>query len=94
MHLVQPVCWFVSQWTWIDNMNITPPYPRILSLDGGGIQGLSSLQILRKIMERIGEMTNASDTPKPCECFDLICDTSRGGLIAIILGCLRMVFAR
>jgi patatin-like phospholipase/acyl hydrolase len=80
---------------WIDNPDImTAPYPRILSLDGGGIRGLSSLQILEKIMERIREMTNASTIPKPCECFDLICGTSTGGLIAIMLGRLRMVSSR
>jgi patatin-like phospholipase/acyl hydrolase len=65
--------------------------PRILSLDGGGVRGLSSLLILREIMEEIGRRTNAAETPQPCEYFDLIGGTSTGGIIAIMLGRLRMV---
>jgi len=65
--------------------------PRILSLDGGGIRGLSSLLILRTIMERIKLANQLSQTPKPCEYFDLIGGTSTGGLIAIMLGRLRLV---
>lgn len=65
--------------------------PRILSLDGGGVRGLSSLLILREIMEEIGRQSQASETPRPCEYFDLIGGTSTGGLIAIMLGRLGMV---
>lgn len=65
--------------------------PRILSLDGGGVRGLSSLLILREIMEEIGRQTRAPKIPLPCEYFDLIGGTSTGGLIAIMLGRLRMV---
>jgi len=66
--------------------------PRILSLDGGGVRGLSSLLILREIMEEIGRRAQARDPPLPCQYFDLIGGTSTGGLIAIMLGRLRMVF--
>jgi len=64
--------------------------PRILSLDGGGVRGLSSLLILRNIME---EIARRNDTPEaiPCDYFDLIGGTGTGGLIAIMLGRLRMV---
>jgi len=65
--------------------------PRILSLDGGGVRGLSSLLILREIMEDIEQRTGASETPRPCDYFDLIGGTSTGGLIAIMLGLLGMV---
>jgi hypothetical protein len=65
--------------------------PRLLSLDGGGVRGLSSLLILREIMEEIGRRTEAPETPLPCEYFDLIGGTSTGGLIAIMLGRLGMV---
>src|SRR5271169_1081722 len=65
--------------------------PRILSLDGGGVRGLSSLLILQQLMEEIGRRKRAADTPLPCEYFDLIGGTSTGGLIAIMLGRLRMV---
>jgi patatin-like phospholipase/acyl hydrolase len=65
--------------------------PRILSLDGGGVRGLSSLVALREIMEDIVHRVGVSETPVPCEYFDLISGTSTGGLIAIMLGSLRMV---
>src|SRR5947207_3226177 len=68
--------------------------PRILSLDGGGVRGLSSLLVLQGIMKEVGkhtERTKQDDIPHPCEYFDLICGTSTGGLIAIMLGLLRMV---
>ncbi|CAH0002929.1 unnamed protein product [Clonostachys byssicola] len=59
---------------------------RLLSLDGGGIRGLSSLIILRHLMKQV----DSQNPPKPCEYFDLIGGTSTGGLIAIMLGRLRM----
>jgi Patatin-like phospholipase len=74
---------------------------RILSLDGGGVRGLSILFILQKIMEQIRreiaeESQQSSEkpqlsTPLPCEYFDLICGSSTGGLIALMIGRLRMV---
>ena len=75
-----------------------------MSLDGGGVRGLSSLHVLKKLMETI----NPDRTPKPCEYFDMIGGTSTGGyvflnlrgtakkitdslrLIAIMLGRLQM----
>lgn len=65
--------------------------PRILAFDGGGVRGLSSLLILQEIMEDIRHRKKLDQTPKPCECFDLIGGTSTGGLIAIMLGLLGMV---
>jgi len=65
--------------------------PRILSLDGGGVRGLSSLLILQQLMEEIGRRKSSAETPLPCEYFDLIGGTGTGGLIAIMLGRLRMV---
>ncbi|KAH0267120.1 phospholipase, patatin family protein, partial [Aureobasidium melanogenum] len=58
----------------------------LLSLDGGGIRGLSSLYILQRIMDAI----DPENPPKPCDCFDLIGGESTGGLIAIMLGRLEM----
>jgi patatin-like phospholipase/acyl hydrolase len=72
--------------------------PRILALDGGGVRGLSSLLIVQRLMHEVqrlmideGNMTDDGKLPRPCEYFDLICGTSTGGLIAIMLGRLRMV---
>src|SRR5271169_3027578 len=65
--------------------------PKILSLDGGGVRGLSSLLILREIMAEVEKKWVSTETVKPCDVFDLICGTSTGGLIAIMLGLLEMV---
>ena len=58
----------------------------LLSLDGGGVRGLASLLILKRIMESIDHL----NPPKPCDYFDMIGGTSTGGLIAIMLGRLKM----
>jgi Patatin-like phospholipase len=64
--------------------------PRILSLDGGGVRGLSSLLILRNMMEEIARRNGIAEA-RPCQYFDLIGGTGTGGLIAIMLGRLGMV---
>jgi patatin-like phospholipase/acyl hydrolase len=58
----------------------------LLSLDGGGVRGLSTLYILKRILEAI----NPEDPPKPCDYFHMICGTSTGGLIALMLGRMRL----
>ncbi|RSL69739.1 hypothetical protein CEP54_002106 [Fusarium duplospermum] len=63
--------------------------PIILSLDGGGAKGLSTLLILQELMERI----DRDNPPKPCHVFDMIGGTSTGGFIAIMLGRLEMSVA-
>ncbi|KAE8136426.1 acyl transferase/acyl hydrolase/lysophospholipase [Aspergillus pseudotamarii] len=60
---------------------------RVLSLDGGGVRGLSSLYILRDVMQRLNP---GGTPPKPCDVFDMIAGTSTGGLCAIMLGRLEM----
>ncbi|RPA85840.1 hypothetical protein BJ508DRAFT_168366 [Ascobolus immersus RN42] len=61
---------------------------RLLSLDGGGVRGLSSLMVLSAIMNEYNK--NSDVKRKPCEVFDLIGGTSTGGLIAVMLGHLQM----
>ena len=65
---------------------------RLLSLDGGGIRGLSSLLILQRIMHVLHQKAELDEKQplRPCEYFDIIAGTSTGGLIAIMLGTLRM----
>ena len=53
---------------------------RLLALDGGGVRGLASLMILRRLMATV----DPDAPPKPCDYFDMIGGTSTGGLIAII----------
>ncbi|TKA59877.1 hypothetical protein B0A55_12610, partial [Friedmanniomyces simplex] len=71
-----------------------PPL-RILSLDGGGVRGYSTMIILQDLMHRIfveieGRAPKRNEIPKPCDHFDLIAGTGTGGLIAIMLGRLRL----
>ncbi|CAG8412661.1 unnamed protein product [Penicillium salamii] len=63
----------------------------LLSLDGGGVRGLSTLYILKGLMDRLNQKRpKGSPARKPCEVFDLMGGTSTGGLIAIMLGRLEM----
>jgi patatin-like phospholipase/acyl hydrolase len=69
---------------------------QLLSLDGGGVKGISSLLILEAIMEEvkkreINDGTNTSTAPrKPVDYFHLAAGTSTGGLIALMLFRLHM----
>ncbi|KAE8416010.1 acyl transferase/acyl hydrolase/lysophospholipase [Aspergillus pseudocaelatus] len=60
---------------------------RVLSLDVGGVRGLSSLYILRDVMQRL---IPGGTPPKPCDVFDMIAGTSTGGLCDIMLGRLEI----
>lgn len=63
---------------------------RLLSLDGGGIRGLSSILILKDLMRHVNQDRDPNSQLQPWQVFDLIGGTSTGGIIAIMLGCLRM----
>jgi len=62
----------------------------LLFLDGGGIRGISTLKILQRLMEQIKKDGELAEVPRPCEYFSLIGGTSTGGIIAIMLGRLKM----
>ncbi|KAE8310344.1 hypothetical protein BDV41DRAFT_579684 [Aspergillus transmontanensis] len=56
----------------------SPKHPvRVLSLDGGGIRGLSTLYMLDKLMSEIERAE--PKRVRPHEYFDLIVGTSTGG---------------
>ncbi|KAK8947196.1 hypothetical protein KSP39_PZI006961 [Platanthera zijinensis] len=55
---------------------------RILCMDGGGMKGLATVQILKQVEQGTGKCIH--------ELFDLICGTSTGGMLAIALGVKQM----
>ncbi|CAM0906077.1 unnamed protein product [Alopecurus aequalis] len=55
---------------------------RILSMDGGGMKGLATVQMLKQIEQGTGKHIH--------EMFDLICGTSTGGMLAMALGIKQM----
>ncbi|RDB19650.1 Phospholipase A I [Hypsizygus marmoreus] len=65
-------------------IQLSNQHKRILVIDGGGFRGLGSLIVIDSIMKTVA--SRSRKPLLPCEVFDLICGTSTGGLIAILLG--------
>ncbi|KAJ7105253.1 acyl transferase/acyl hydrolase/lysophospholipase [Mycena epipterygia] len=63
---------------------------RVLSLDGGGAGALSELLVLERMMYRTKTEGGLETIPSPHECFELIGGSGTGGIIALMLGRLRM----
>ena len=55
---------------------------RILSMDGGGMKGMTTVRMLKQIEQGTGKRIH--------ELFDLICGTSTGGMLAVALGIKHM----
>jgi hypothetical protein len=68
---------------------VSPAVRKILCLDGGGVRGLASLYLVKHLMDRLNAKHGGSRLEVWQE-FDLIGGTSTGGLIALMLGRLRM----
>ena len=58
---------------------------RILSFDGGGTRGVLSVAIMRELCKRVGK--------NPHEIFDIICGTSTGGIVAVLMGAKKLSVA-
>ncbi|KAJ7444336.1 hypothetical protein FB451DRAFT_1434524 [Mycena latifolia] len=59
-------------------------------LNGGGAGALSELLILERIMYQIQATLGSNTTPAPCDYFEVIGGSGTGGIIALMLGRLRM----
>lgn len=65
----------------------------VLALDAGGVYGLSPLLVLQDLMQTLSirtEKSNDDEDIPPCDQFDLIAGSGTGGIIAIMIGRLRM----
>jgi hypothetical protein len=76
-------------------MSITKTRPvkplKILTIDGGGLQAISTLLILDKLLDAIAKNNKvAKQKPRPCDVFDTIAGIGAGGWIAILLGRFHM----
>ena len=61
----------------------TEPRPRkLLALDGGGIRGVLTLQVLIRMEELLAEKSGQGDNFRLCNFFDYIGGTSTGAIIA------------
>ncbi|KZT39524.1 FabD/lysophospholipase-like protein [Sistotremastrum suecicum HHB10207 ss-3] len=56
----------------------------LLSLDGGGVRGVSQLVMLKEILQRLDY--NTGSRTKPCDIFDMIGGSGMGGVLALFLG--------
>jgi hypothetical protein len=61
----------------------------VLCLDGGGCRAIMQLILLMHLLQQV-EPTKDAATLRPCQYFDLICGTSSGGCLALMLGRLGM----
>lgn len=70
----------------------TPPKPlKILTLDGGGLQAISTLLILDKLLDTIAKANGVPHKkPRPCDVFDTIAGIGAGGWLALLLGRFHM----
>ena len=69
-----------------------PPKPlKILTIDGGGLQGISTLLILEELLRAIARNNGcATSKPRPCDVFDVITGIGPGGWLALLLGRFQM----
>lgn len=76
---------------WVSTFVIQVESNQLIEINGGGLRSLSELLILEQLMYLVQEHSGDDQNElKPCDIFDIICGTSTGGLIAILLGRLRL----
>jgi patatin-like phospholipase/acyl hydrolase len=73
----------MSLWGPLENRYKTTKRPRkLLALDGGGIRGVLTLQVLVRMEELLREHSGQGDNFRLCNFFDYIGGTSTGAIIA------------
>jgi uncharacterized protein len=73
----------MSLWGPLENRYKTTKRPRkLLALDGGGIRGVLTLQVLMRMEELLREQSGQGDNFRLCNFFDYIGGTSTGAIIA------------
>lgn len=55
-----------------------------VSIDGGGVTVLGSLNIIREAMNRLKEVKKLAEAPRPCDVFDLMSGTGMGACVFIL----------
>ena len=64
---------------------------RVLTIDGGGLQGISTLLILDKLLDAVARHNGVPESkPRPCDIFDVIAGIGPGGWLALLLGRFQM----
>ena len=64
---------------------------KILTIDGGGLQGISTLLILDQLLNAVARNNGVPDSkPRPCDVFDVIAGIGPGGWLALLLGRFQM----
>ncbi|MCJ1360594.1 MAG: hypothetical protein MMC33_010602 [Icmadophila ericetorum] len=66
---------------------------KILTIDGGGLQAISTLLILDTALNKISKKDAQGKKPRPCDIFDTIAGIGCGGWLAILLGRFHMDIA-
>src|SRR6185295_10762116 len=67
-----------------DKLDQAPPY-KLLALDGGGIRGVMTLEILREIERLLQQQLGRDDSFVLADYFDYVAGTSTGAIIATFL---------
>jgi hypothetical protein len=69
--------------------SVEPESMLALCFDGGGCRSLISLLLLRHLLGHV-EPDKDVDSLRPCDYFSMICGSSVGGVVALMLGRLEM----
>jgi hypothetical protein len=72
----------MAEWAELPERYRTEKPRKLLALDGGGIRGVMTLEVLSKIERMLAEATGKGEDFRLCDFFDYIGGTSTGAIIA------------